>query len=263
MANPLLTKYDLDKFAWKAMKDGGRMRLLAGQERTFFTLNHFRHGHSNLFSATYIALSSPTAHTKLQALGHDAWVWLRYHIPTLAVHLHADDVYAPTFSYHTSTAAEITQWANRTFRFSTQDKVDLDALRVKLGPEEIPSKEGDLTWLHLLAGPPDANGNVQKFGLLLHTHHAVFDAAGTRGVINRYLQHLAFTLGGVETEPLRWGDELGNLIPAAFTVISDNEPRPTPSGSPEIPSFDHPYYASLGTVFKVLAESQKVGFNFV
>jgi hypothetical protein len=263
MANPLLAKYDLDKFAWRATEDGGRIRLLAGVEVTLSLFVKLMDGHQNLFAAVYVDLASPVGHAVLQARARDAWIWLRYHIPTIAAHLHDEDLTKPMLSYHTSTPAEIPQWAGRTFTFSTQDKVDLGALRVQLGPKQIPSQDTDLTWLHIVTGPVDASGDVRKFGVLLHTHHVIFDANASNVAINWYLQHLALILRETESDvkSLHWGEESENIPPSAYTIMSESELRPIPSDSPEIPSFAHPYYASLGRVMKAIAEFQKVRFG--
>jgi hypothetical protein len=141
--------------------------------------------------------------------------------------------------------------------FSTREEADLDAPHARL-PMQIPSKEGDLTCLHLIAGPVYANGDMRKFGPLMHTDHIVFNAAASKVVINRYLQHLALTLSGLEIQSKVFTGQRNLNPPSAYIIMAESDPRPVPSDCREKPSFTHPYYASLGQVMKAAAEFMTV-----
>lgn len=262
MAEAILQKFDLDKYLWKSLPDGqGRIRPLAGGEYSQDTFHRLRKGDQTLFLAVYVDLASPIPESALAKASRDAWLWLRYHIPTIAASLSIDDQGVSNIIYRTASPATADQWADRTFIPHKRDGVDLDQLRREVGQGKIPSSAGDQTWLHLVSDNTDASKGVSRFGLLLHTHHAPFDGSGTKVLLNRYLTHLATLLGtwneGGE-ESLEWGKEVDNLPPAVFNVLGPAEPTPIPKNSSDEPSFALPYYASLGGFLQELGDSLQV-----
>jgi hypothetical protein len=166
-------------------------------------------------------------------------------------------------TYTTTSPQEITQWVQRTFIIHPPSHIDLDELRVNEGLKEVPSSDGDHTWMHLLPGET-ANGAVSEFGLLFHTHHSPFDGAGLKIVMTRYLTQLVKVLSDTSgtSELLEWGNELGNLPPAAYSILNSNEPLPVSPDSPEEPTFDHEYYKSSASVLSGFGAAAKDTYGF-
>jgi hypothetical protein len=262
MSQPLLPKCDLEKFTWKAKDEGGQTRVLAGIEKSQDIFDRLMNGRGSVFVAVYLDFSSPVGYAKLQSARYSAWIWLRYHLPNIAIRLRMNEKHESTYSYDSGNVTDITQWANRTFKFSVQYEVDLDALRVGLASKDVPSKEGDLTWMHLHAGPGDANGDLWKFGLLIHTHYSVFDMATLKVILNQYLQRLTQTLCGEEAaiDSLRWGDESGNFMPVSYFVMSKSAPRPIPSASLTT-ALTHPNKIPYERVMEIIPEPQTVSIH--
>ncbi|KAG7449621.1 uncharacterized protein BT62DRAFT_991782 [Guyanagaster necrorhizus] len=242
----LLIKYDLSKTEWEPLPDGslGRRRILSGAEIVEDVMNRLFKGYQTLFFAVYLDVSTiPTR--VMTAAFREAWKWLRYNVPTIAVPVQVDEKDISRFVYHAATPESVEAWADRTCIINKQDVVDLDALRELVCGATVPSVDGDATWLHV-AIPKDTD-SISKLGFLLHTHHAPFDGTALKFIFNLYLAQLAKILGSdiCAPEALSWGKEVDNLLPAALNVLASHEPQPIPTSSGETPTTNHPYYESL------------------
>ncbi|KAG2745157.1 hypothetical protein P692DRAFT_201720654 [Suillus brevipes Sb2] len=250
MAN-FLARYDLEQFRWKPFTgDGsrnGRARPLGGVEHVQDIFNRHLKGDQTLFFGLSIDLHDPVDITKLGSSAQECWSWLRFQVPTIASSVIGSDHELPVMTYTTASPEEISQWAQRTFIIHSS-YIDLDELRVNEGMKEVPSSDGDHTWMHLVPGEI-VNGAVSQFGLLFHTHHSPFDGAGLKIIMNRYLSQLVKVLSDScgASESIEWGNELENLPPSAYSIFSSSEPLPVSPDSPEEPSFDHEYYKSFAS----------------
>ncbi|KAG1730003.1 hypothetical protein EDB19DRAFT_1741850 [Suillus lakei] len=267
MAN-LLTRYDLDQFKWKPFQgEGARngcVRPLGGPEHVLDIFNRHVKGDNTLFLGVLVDLHDPVNITKLSSSAQECWCWLRFQIPIVASSINGSDHELPTLSYTTATPQEINQWAQRTLIVHSPSQIDLDQLRVNEGQKKVPSSDGDYTRMHIVPGEIANDGTVSKFGLLLHSHHTLFDGNGLKITINRYLMQLAKVLSGSHSasKSIEWGNELENLPPAAYTILNSNEPLPIPPDSAQEPSFDHEYYKSLGRVLTGFGAAMKDTYGF-
>ncbi|KAK0195636.1 hypothetical protein F5146DRAFT_297566 [Armillaria mellea] len=242
----LLTKHDLSKPEWEPLPDGtpGRRRILSAAEIVQDIMNRFFKGYQTLFFAVYLDVSTiPTS--DVTAGCREAWKWLRYNLPTIAVPVEIDEKDVPRFVYHAATPELVEAWADRTCIIHEQDVIDLDALRELVCGAKVPSADGDATWLHVAI--PKGTDSISKLGFLFHTQHAPFDGTALKFVFNLYLAQLAKILSSGTYVPavLPWGKEVDNLLPAAMNVLAPHEPRPIPPSSGETPTANHPYYESL------------------
>ncbi|KAK0504540.1 hypothetical protein EDD18DRAFT_1125312 [Armillaria luteobubalina] len=218
----LFSKHDLSKSEWEPLPDGtpGRRRIPSGAEIVEDIMNRFFKGYQTLFFAVYLDFSIiPTS--DVTAGCREAWKWLRYNIPTIAVPVEVDEKDVPRFVYHAATPELVEAWANRTCIVHKQDVIDLDALRELVCGAKVPSPDGDATWLHIAISK--GTDSISKLGFLLHTQHAPFD-----------------------------GKEVDNLLPAAMNVLAPHEPKPIPPSSGETPTADHPYYESLSKAMEAM-----------
>lgn len=266
MAN-ILTRYDLEQFRWKPFKGegvrNGCARPLGGVEHVQDIFNRHLKGDQTLFFGITIDLHDPVNITKLGSSAQECWCWLRFQVPTIASSVIGSDLELPILTYTTASPQEISQWAQRTFIIHPPSHIDLDELRVIEGLKQVPSSDGDHTWIHLVPGEI-ANGAVSKFGLLFHTHHSPFDGAGLKIIMNRYLTQLVKVLSDAcsASESIEWGNELENLPPAAYNILNSNEPVPISPDSPEEPSFDHDYYKSCASVLSGFGAAAKDTYGF-
>lgn len=161
----LLSKYDLSKSEWEPLPDGtpGRMRILSGAEIVEDIWNRLFKGYQTLFFAVYLDVATiPTS--DVTAVCREAWKWLRYNIPTIAVPV-VDEKDVSHFVYHTATPESVEAWADRTCIVHGQDVVDLDDLRELVCGAKVPSADGDATWLHVAI--PKGTDSISKLGFLL------------------------------------------------------------------------------------------------
>ncbi|KAG2134036.1 uncharacterized protein EDB93DRAFT_1331335 [Suillus bovinus] len=267
MAN-ILIRYDLEQFKWKPFKGegvrNGCTRPLGGGELVHEICNRYLKGDQTLFFGVTIDLHDTMSITKLSSSAQECWSWLRFQVPTIASSiLNESDYKLPMLIYTTASPQEISRWVQRTLIIHPPSHIDLNQLRINEGLKKVPSSEGDYTWMHLVPGEI-ANGIVSKFCLLFHTHHSLFDGAGLKIVVNRYLAQLAKVLSDSysASEFMEWGNELGNIPPAAYNILNSKESLPISPDSLEDPCFDHDYYKSLGSVLSALGASTKDKYGF-
>ncbi|KAF9018929.1 hypothetical protein BDZ89DRAFT_1164941 [Hymenopellis radicata] len=260
----LLTKYDIHKFSWTTLASNdpafpARTRLLFGGENIHDVMNRYMKGDQTLFFALSIQLIANVPRNKLIVACRESWLWLRYHIPTVACTIHVDGDDQGHLQYHSPTPSSASAWADRTF--CVHSGLDLDTLRREVGPWPVPSSAGDQTWLHFSCTDSDS-AHVSEFGLLFHSHHTPFDGTGVKLIMIRYLEHLSRFLSSSREEvvtALQWGTEVENLTPCVSDVLSDDEPLPIPLLSDDLPTFLHPYYGSLKQVNDTM--NDKHGFR--
>ncbi|KAJ7762907.1 hypothetical protein B0H16DRAFT_1805628 [Mycena metata] len=171
-----------------------------------------------MFLGADIAAERPFVTTSLLEHARNAWVSLRFTLPTLAAHTEQDTEGNALLTYRTAlSAADAQAWAGRTLQFHEEHKT-LDGLHKKLRGTHIPDANGDQTFLHLIVR------SDTSFAVLLYTSHVTFDGASAKIVITRFLKKLALLLdGGSPDLNLKWGDEYSNLTPAVVRVLGPNE----------------------------------------
>ncbi|KAK0476544.1 hypothetical protein EDD18DRAFT_1383531 [Armillaria luteobubalina] len=222
----------LSKLEWEPLPDGtpGRRRILSGGEIIEDIMNHFFKGYQTLFHCVSRRIHH-SDQSNVTAGCREAWKWLRYNIPTIAIPVEVDKKDVPCFVYHAGTPELVEAWADRTCIIHRQDVVDLDALHELACGAKIPSADGDATWLHIaiLKG----TDSISKLSILLHTQHAPFDGTALKYIFNLYLAQLAKILSSDTYVPdvLPWGKEVDNLIPATMNVLAPHEPQPIPLSS--------------------------------
>ncbi|KAF7334312.1 hypothetical protein MSAN_02393000 [Mycena sanguinolenta] len=269
-AEQLLTKYDFEKFTWKALTatDGSQYfaRLLAGAELVQDLYNRFEKGNETLFFGVFLDLAHPHPESaSIVGAARAAWLSLRYQIPIIAtvIEVGKDDV--PMLKYRVPNVNQVEEWADRTMRAHHRPALDLGRLREELGGQKIPSPEGDQTWMHLVLGAADSTIPVSRIGFIFHTHHAMTDGNGCKIIVNRYLAQFAAQLTAtkrVVASDLAWGSEVENLTPAIFNVLGSSEPIPIHPSSDEVPTFAHPLYATLGAEIQVIGQSLQNQYGF-
>ncbi|KAJ6469456.1 hypothetical protein C8R45DRAFT_937855 [Mycena sanguinolenta] len=253
----LLTKYDFEKFTWKAVTatDGsqGFARPLAGVELT-------------LFFAVFLDLVHPHSESAaIVAAARAAWISLRYQTPIVATAIEVGQDEVPMLKYRVPNANQVEEWADRTLRTHHRPALDLGRLREELGNQKVPSLEGDQTWMHLVLGAADSTGPVSPIGFIFHTHHSVTDGNGCKIIVNRYLTHLAAQLTAtkrVVASDLAWGSEVEHLTPAMFNVLESSEPIPIHPSSDEVPTLAHPLYGTLGAEMQAIGQSLQNQYGF-
>ncbi|KAF7441234.1 hypothetical protein PC9H_001583 [Pleurotus ostreatus] len=265
MAEQVLAKFDSNRFLWKELPSEGIVsRILGGGEFVQDVYNRHMKGEQNLFIGAHVNVSATISRSQLTNSARATWLWLRYHVPAIATSIVPDDEGTSCLVYKPANEAEVNEWANRTFIVSQHPQADVEPLRLKLGEEKIPSKDGLQTWAHLVLTPGSDREPASKFGFLVRTHHAPFDGVGLKIMLNRYLIQLAKHLGSsdVPQSPLQWGSEASNLAPAVYNVLLPSVPRAIPPNSSEEPSFAHPYYGTMGAVLQSIGEAMKIPYGF-
>ncbi|KAJ3520564.1 hypothetical protein NM688_g9144 [Phlebia brevispora] len=103
---------------------------------------------------------------------------------------------------------------------------NLDDLRVEIGKRPIPSADGDQTFLYIL---PSSETN---YGIVFFSSHVPFDGAGTKAIMNVYLEKLTQYIVDpslAAKEVAAWGPEADKLLPFITEVLADSEPREGPA----------------------------------
>ncbi|KAJ8514919.1 hypothetical protein ONZ45_g7613 [Pleurotus djamor] len=241
MAENVLVKFDLNTFRWTELpsKDGFA-RMLGGGEVMQDAWNRFHKGEGTLFFGVYVDVLVSISEAKFEQAACDAWSWLRFQVPTIASTVDPTDDGMSRLVYKLGTDASVAEWASRTFTIVKRPRIDIDAFRVEVGRKPIPSSEGDQTFGYLLMGTDCPSDPINKFGFLLHTHHAPYDGAGLKIIVNMYLTQLVKNLALLATSP---------------------SPLLLPWGSEE-PSFAHPYYGTLGAILQILGEGMNNPYGF-
>ncbi|OJA19713.1 hypothetical protein AZE42_13823, partial [Rhizopogon vesiculosus] len=209
--------------------------------------NRYFKGLHTIFFGLMVNLHDPVSITELSSSAQECWCSLRFQFPTIASSIGGSDQ-LPTVTYTTGTLQEIHQWAERTLLVHSPSHIDLDQLRVDESQRNVPSSDGDYSWMHLVPGELADDGAVSKFGLLFHTHHSLFDGSAVKIIMNFYLDQLAKSLSDSRStsKSIQWGNELENLPPAVFNILNSHEVLPIPPDSTQEPSYDHEYYKCIG-----------------
>lgn len=266
----VLSQFDTSKFRWKPIYNGNKpesyCRALCGAELYQEFWLRLARGEQILFFGSYIHIPNSVPRKWLIDATRQSWISLRYQIPTIAASTYVADNGEYRLAYTPPKSRDdVTHWAGRTLIVSTskeEDTIGLDKLREELAQAEVPSPEGDQTWLHLVL-PSSTNGNdevISDFGLLIHTSHTPFDGIGLRILSNRFLKLLAneLTSHSNSHSKLEWGKEVDNLLPATMSILDPSEPRPISPTSKDEPSFNLPYYSSLARVIEGFGASMQV-----
>ncbi|OAX40857.1 hypothetical protein K503DRAFT_855076 [Rhizopogon vinicolor AM-OR11-026] len=263
----LLTRYDLEKFKWKPHgsvgSPNGCVRRLGGGEQIHDIWHRHFKGLHTIFFGLVVDLHDPVSITKLTPSAQECWCSLRFQFPTIASSIGGSDE-LPTLTYTAETPQAIAHWAERTLLVHSPSHIDLEQLRVDESQKKVPSPDGDYCWMHLVPGELANDGTVSTFGLLLHTHHSLFDGSAVKIIINFFLTQLAKALSGSRSmsESVQWGNELENLPPAVFNILNTSEVLPIPPDSTEEPSFDNEYYKCMRSALAGLEAMNKVTIIF-
>ncbi|KAJ7477021.1 hypothetical protein B0H11DRAFT_2031646 [Mycena galericulata] len=265
MANPLLTKFDLDNFLWKRSttdSPGCWQRPLAGSELTQELWNRFEKGNQILFFAANLDFAASQPEATVRGAARRAWIALRHRIPIVATTIELDEKDVPMLTYRVPDDQQVGEWAARTLVVHEQARMDLNKLRHELGGQTIPSAAGDQTWMHLVL--PSSTPTPNQIGFIFHAHHSVTDGNGAKIIVNTFLAQFAKQLGRTSgDDSLPWGEEAPQrLTPAFFNALNPAEPLPIPLGSDEEPTFEHPVYATLGAEMQNIVESMQNQYGF-
>ncbi|KAF4611797.1 hypothetical protein D9613_003717 [Agrocybe pediades] len=264
---------DYNRFVWRVDKNvpGRHIREAGGGEAVEDIWKLTKHGEQNLFIGTYATSTVPLSPEALFAHVRNAWLSLRWELPTIAAKTAHDwhGAGKPPTIYivydEVKSDEDIEQWLEETTEifptYGAENKT-LDDLRYDVGQEPIPVNDYD--WQTFLYLVPYSS---TKFGLLLRTAHTTFDGAGVKILMTRLFKHLAAYIGdpveyaSSQKEKLRWGtgDE-ANALPLFITEILREEEaevkddrdnvlseakRAEPRDGPE-------YWATLGQVMEEL-----------
>jgi hypothetical protein len=219
-----LKNEDEAKFLW-SIADGGASvsRALTYFERMFDTFNHDLYGQNCPLIGASLALknistTSPSfTMAELEKRATSAFIQTRWTYPTIAARV--ED--GKKAVYDIEDESRINAWANRTVRVVEAEGGWL-ALRDKLSrTTAIPSQDGDYCLMYIIA-PPSGNGKIDRFDVLMHTHHVFTDGAGIRAILNEFLERFASPLA--ETAMV-WGKETERLLPPSLLLEKDGEPE--------------------------------------
>lgn len=241
---------DKSRYIWRSSLDDPayHFREAWGTEAIHDIWNRYNHAEQNLFLGVNITLATPTAISEVLERARDAWVALRFSTPIIAAHTEHDKTDNTFITYRDAAdAADAHAWARRTVRFHETPK-DLDDLRFVVGQKPIPEENGDQTFIYFISH------SDTSYGVLMHTSHVPFDGAGTKIIMNRFLNMLARYLADpslAASEKFSWGMEAANLTPAARQVLGPNE---SPEGSE--------YSATLTAIMTDWATAMPVRFSF-
>ena len=227
--------FDYSRYRWKndhQLKFRYK-REPAGAELLEDYWTHNYHGEQNLYLGVYATLSSPCTNAReLQQTLRQAWIRLRWDVPTIACHTrhepntkHPDDSQKPFLVYDSPCSSfEVASWAEKTVVLQNGFE-DLDALRYVVGKNVMPPEDNvPQTYLHLLPF------SSTKIGLLLQTSHMQIDGHGALMVMTKLLDILSRYIahphdGPEELLDLEWGtrEETENLLPAAINILREHE----------------------------------------
>ncbi|EIM79595.1 uncharacterized protein STEHIDRAFT_143167 [Stereum hirsutum FP-91666 SS1] len=224
MAAPAFPPVDFSRYVWRTSPEDPMyyIREAAGGEVIEDVWNRFNHGEQTLFIGVDTTIDSSPSSSKLLDACRNAWVALRFTIPTIAAHTEQDAVGNTLITYRVANdSAEASSWAERTVRLhETTD--DLDEIRYKIGKIHIPDENGDQTFLYVV---PRSNSSVS---FLLHTAHTPFDGAGAKALFSRFFRLLSTELDNSlasSNKALAWGSEGAKLTPVASEILGPNEQR--------------------------------------
>lgn len=224
MAAPAFPPVDFSRYVWRTSPEDPMyyIREAAGGEVIEDVWNRFNHGEQTLFIGVDTSIDSSPSSSKLLDACRNAWVALRFTIPTIAAHTEQDAVGNTLITYRVANdSAEASSWAERTVRLhETTD--DLDEIRYKIGKIHIPDENGDQTFLYVV---PRSNSSVS---FLLHTAHTPFDGAGAKALFSRFFRLLSTELDNSlasSNKALAWGSEGAKLTPVASEILGPNEQR--------------------------------------
>ena len=257
----LPSRYSLEKFKWESLQGvpKGRVRRLAGGERIHDIEHRLFKGFLTMFFGFMLDLQDPVSITKLASSAQECWCSLRFQFPIIASSIGGSDQ-DPTLTYTTGTPQEISHWAHRTLLVHSPSNIDLEQLHADESQKKVPSPNNDFTWAHIVPGELADDGTVSKFGLLLLSHHSLFDGSAAKIIMNFYFDQLAKVLSDSRStsEPIQWGCELENLTPAVLDILTPHQTLPIPPDSEQEPSPDDEYYKCMGGIFADLVTTTKV-----
>ncbi|KAJ8515181.1 hypothetical protein ONZ45_g7377 [Pleurotus djamor] len=265
MEAAILQKFDQSVFAWRELpsKDGFA-RMLGGAEAVYDVWTRFHKGAQTIVLGAQIDVKVSLSETQLVAAARDTWIWLRFYYPTIAATIDPEDDGTSRLVYKLGSERSVADWADRTFIVQRQKVLNVVRSRNQIAQKQVPSQDGDLTFSYLVFGPSRADGLVSTFNFLFHTHHATFDGNGVKIILSKYLRCLAQSLGtsASSSSSLQWGTEGAYLTPAAFNILLPSIPQPIPPESTEEPTFAHPYYGAVASLFQAFAGFEKTSHSF-
>lgn len=179
------------------------------------------HGQQILFLGAGLTITANIEIDAGQLLdrARDAWVALRFSVPTIAARTEYNDEGTAHITYCVASQSIAREWARRTVHIHDFDDT-LDELRYNLSQEAVPDLNGDQTFIHIV---PRSN---KSFGLLLRTSHVPFDGSGCKILLAMYLKNLAACLADVTflaKQAFDWGQEYTNLLPPTTRVLGPGE----------------------------------------
>lgn len=222
MSSFLIPSVDKTRYIWHSSPhdDTYYVREAWGSEVIEDIWNRYNHAEQNLFLGVNITLSKPVTTSELLERARDAWMAVRFSTPIIAAHTEQDKADNTLITYRLATdAADAQAWARRTIRFHEIHK-DLDELRFEIGQKPTPEENGDQTFIYFVSR------SDTSYGVLMHTSHVPFDGAGTKIIMNRFLNKLAQYIAEpslTTTEKFAWGTEAVKLPPAAGQILGQNE----------------------------------------
>ncbi|CCM06259.1 uncharacterized protein FIBRA_08509 [Fibroporia radiculosa] len=218
---------DFTRFEWKVAPDGSFSREAAAGELMEIIWRGLDLGDYVLIFTAELSFSNALPLPELLKCMRDAWMALRFDVPTIAAHTVYDNdgnihiVYKPVGS-----ANEAKAWASSTVRLQ-EDFADVEDFRHSLSCKPIRDDNGDQTFLYVL--PHQASNKTCS--ILLHTSHITFDTKGLQAVFTQFMKKLVTFMSTPPREPgqeLDWGTEARNLLPSPYGILCSEEIREGP-----------------------------------
>ncbi|KZT28675.1 hypothetical protein NEOLEDRAFT_1057767 [Neolentinus lepideus HHB14362 ss-1] len=222
MATPPFPPFDQSRYAWRISYDdpAKHIREAQGGEILEDVWNRFLYGEQKLFLAVDLQLSSPISTTNFLSRAKEAWIEIRFYVPTVGGSTEQAKDGTSLVTYRAiKDQAEATAWANHTVRLF-EGSTDMDAARVEIGKLTIPEPTGEQTFIYIVPR------SETSYGVILFTHHTPFDGAGTKIVMNRYIRSLAQHIDNpflAQSQQFHWGEEVKNLLPAVPQILGPAE----------------------------------------
>ncbi|KAF8636088.1 hypothetical protein AX17_003793 [Amanita inopinata Kibby_2008] len=270
-----MNAFDFDRYKWREdEKTPGHFKREAGGGELFEdVVNLTKAGEQVLFVGVYASLVTSINTADLVAAVHNAWISLRWEVPTVAAQTAHEPSGKPLptcfVTYDVARSFEdVKKWADSTV-ILREDKPNLDDLRYEIGQDPTPAADFvPQTFVYVVPYSPTA------FGVLLRTAHITFDGAGTKVLLTKLFTHLSNYISkpsyrAEQEKIMQWGSESSRLLPFVTEVLRQYEPAVKDAAGnivvpevPEEPREGEKYFETLNEVMNGLATGGPLAHPF-
>jgi hypothetical protein len=220
-----------DKYRWKASESAPPVyrKNGAGVERIVDNNHRYHRGQDYMALGVDLSFADTVPMSDLLRAARDAWVTLRFTVPTIACTTEVNSDDEPLLVYHAAPdRSTVEAWAERTIA-STEATTLADArIEIDRRRPTIPDAHGDQTFIYIVP-----LGSTKEYAVVLYGSHVPFDGVGYQAIMSHYLALVARYLVDAELASrdhfnLQWGKEGENLAVPYFEVVGEAEPLEGP-----------------------------------